>query len=130
LAERAVMVTGVGEADTPVTRPEALTVATAAFDDRQVKVVGAALPFASRPTAASWTVAPTLTVAVAGATVTETTGPTSGALTALLRGAGAATVKSAALSSVSCRPSNRRRAAVVLVSAGVGPVPSKQLAAP
>ena len=43
---------------------------------------------------------------------------------AVLRGVGAPVVKSAALSSVSVQPALLRIAAVVLVSAGVAPVPS------
>jgi len=41
-----------------------------------------------------------------------------------LRGAGGATAKSAALSSVSVQPSAPRRAAVVFDSVGTGPEPS------
>jgi hypothetical protein len=44
------------------------------------------------------------------------------------RGVGAPTVKSLALLSVSCAPADFLRAAVVLLSVAVGPVPSKQFA--
>jgi hypothetical protein len=122
----AVMVTGVGDGDTPVTRPEALTVATPGFEVLQVKVVGDWLPCASVPTAENATVEPTLTVATAGVTVTVVTGPAGGAPTALLRGLGAPVVKSARLLSVSWRPSILRSAAVVLLRVGVGAFPSAQ----
>ena len=49
---------------------------------------------------------------------------------AVLRGLGARIAKSDALSSVSSQPSPVRRAAVVLLVAPVGPLPSKSLAAP
>ncbi len=45
---------------------------------------------------------------------------------ALLRGLGAPAEKSAALLSVSAQPFSARRAAVVFVRAGAGPLPSKQ----
>ena len=48
----------------------------------------------------------------------------------LLRGFGAPTVKSAALSFVSVAPAPLRNAAVVLLGAAVAPLPSKQFAAP
>src|ERR1044071_1633877 len=47
---------------------------------------------------------------------------------AVLRGLGIPTAKSAALASVSVQPLAVRRAAVVLLSVGVGPGPSKQFA--
>jgi len=49
---------------------------------------------------------------------------------ALLRGAGTPVVKSAELTLVSVQPSPSRSAAVVLLSADVAPLPSKQLALP
>ncbi len=53
----------------------------------------------------------------------------SGGAAPLLRGLGAATLKSAPLSWVSMLPSPLRKAAVVLPGVPVGAVPSKQLAA-
>ena len=47
---------------------------------------------------------------------------------AVFLGVGVPAVKSALLSSVSVHPFDSRMAAVVLLTAGVGPVPSKQLA--
>ncbi len=47
---------------------------------------------------------------------------------AVFRGFGAPVAKSAALTSVSTQPASARRSAVVLLGAGAGPLPSKQLA--
>src|SRR5688572_3245670 len=63
--------------------------------------------------------------------IERTAGPPQGLVgEAELRGAGVATAKSAALSSVSVQPKSSRNAAVVVEIAAVGPDPSKKLAAP
>src|SRR3989304_5001689 len=49
---------------------------------------------------------------------------------AVLRGAGAPALKSALLLSVSVQPPEARKTAVVLLGAGVAPLPSKKLALP
>jgi len=48
----------------------------------------------------------------------------------VLRGAGAPAAKSAALLSVSVQPPSARKAAVVLLSVGAAPLPSKKFAVP
>jgi len=62
-------------AATPVTKPLALTVATAALPVAHVTVRPLrAVPFASFGVAVNWVVPPTVRLAVAGLTVTEATG--------------------------------------------------------
>jgi hypothetical protein len=111
LAAVAVIVTGVADGATPVTTPAAFTAATASFDDVHVKVVVDGLPCASRPIAESASVDPTLDRRGGRRDVTVTTGPATGAPTALLRGVGRPAVKSSALLSVSCAPPLRRSTA-------------------
>ena len=69
-----------------------------------------------------------LSTAMSAAPFAGVVAATNGAASWLFRGFGAPTVKSAALLFVSVAPPFRRRAAVVLLGAGVGPLPSKQVA--
>src|SRR5687768_1624114 len=75
----------------------------------------------------------TVVFALPSVTVTSSIVKLGGALQSLgdaprLRGAGAATMKSAALSFVSMQPPALRKAEVVALGAGARPLPSKQLA--
>src|SRR6478672_415506 len=121
----AVIVTGLGLAATPVTRPVASTVATVlSLDDQLVVAVVTVWPFASCGVAESCVVPPTKVFAEP-AMVTWSRSPTGSAPgqtwsgDALFRGAGAPVEKSTDRSFVYAQPASSRIAAVELVSAAV-----------
>ena len=121
----AVIVTGLGLAATPVTRPVASTVATASsLDDQLVVAVVTVWPFASCGVAVSCVVPPANVVAEPAMT-TWSSGPTGSAPgqtcigVALLRGAGAPVEKSTDRSCVYAHPASPRIAASVLLSVAV-----------